>query len=185
MFLAALDNFKFLLAGPGVDSWVNYPGLELWKFANLFIFIVCAFLLHRRFGRPVREALRSRGEGIKRELERARLERDQAVEKLAEVEERLSRLDTEVKTIAEKARMEAQAERDRIAAMTEAEIVKIREQSQREIDATVKAARQELLAFAAQESVRLAEDILKKEMRADDDVRFTSARVQELGMPQA
>lgn len=186
MFFEVLDNFGFLLALPGVvESWVNYPGLELWKFLNLFIFIVVAFLLHRRFGRPVREALRSRGEGIKRELEKARLERDRAIEKLAEVEERLNRLDLEVKTIEERARIEAQAEKARIAAMTEAEILKIREQSQREIESSLKAARQELRTFAAEESVRLAEDILKKEMRADDDVRFTSVRVQELGRPEA
>ncbi len=184
MLGAAFYNLAFHWAD-GFDSWVNYPGLELWKFVNLFIFIVVAFLLHRRFGRPVREALRSRGEGIKRELELARAERDRAVEKLSEVEERLSLLNTEVTTIGEKATAEARAERERIAAMTDAEILKIREQSQREIEATLKAARLELRAFAAQESVRLAEDILKREMRADDDARFTNLRVQELGGREA
>lgn len=164
---------------------MNYPGLELWKFVNLALFIAAALLLHRRFGRPIREALRSRGEGIKHDLERARTERDQALRKLAEVEARLGSMDQEVKTISEKARVEAQAEKQRIAASTAAEIAKIREQGQREIEAAVKAARHELRAFAAQESVRLAETILKKEIRPDDDARLTGMRVQELGRREA
>ena len=184
MFLASLDNFGFFLA-EGLDTWLNYPGLELWKFVNLFIFILCLYAIHRWKGRPIRESLRSRGETIKRDLETARRERDSAIEKLAQVEERLSLLDAEVKTVAERAREEARAERERIASLTEIEIGKIREQSQREIEATVKAARHELRTFAAQESVRLAEEILKKEIQAEDDVRFTSVRVQELGRPPA
>ena len=167
------------------NAFVNYPGLELWKFVNLFIFIVALFLLHRQFGRPIREALRSRREGIKNELERARLERDEALGKLAEVEERLGRLDQEVASVAERARAEAEAERKRIAALTEVEIVKIREQSQREIEAAVKAARHDLRRFAAQESVRLAEGILAREMKAEDDARLTSITVQELGGREA
>jgi F-type H+-transporting ATPase subunit b len=164
-----------------LDAWVNYPGLELWKFVNLFVFILAALVLHRKFGRPVREALRSRGEGIKRELEKARADRDQAIAKLAQVEERLGRLDQEVSTVAAKARAEAEAEKRRIAANAEAEIQKIREQSQREIEAALKAAKHELRSFAAQESVRLAEGIIVKEMRLEDDVRLTGMRVEELG----
>lgn len=176
------NSFGFFWLLP---DWVNYPGLELWKFFNLFLFIALALLLHRRFGRPIREALRSRGEAIKNDLESARLERDEALRKLGEVESRLSRLDQEVAAVSEKARLEAETEAKRIAALTESEIVKIREQSQREIEAAVKAARQELQVFAAQESVRLAEGILTREMRAEDDARLTSVTVQELGGREA
>ena len=165
----------------GSSPWWNYPGLELWKFVNLLVFIVCALYLHRRFGRPIREALRTRGEGIKRELLRAREERDQAVAKLAEVESRFASLDAEVARVKEKARAEADAEKQRIAAATEQEIAKTREQAKREIEAAGKAARHELRRFAAEESVRLAEEILAREMKAEDDVRLTGLSVEELG----
>jgi F-type H+-transporting ATPase subunit b len=172
LFLTVSIILAFLLLTPDwLDAWVNYPGLELWKFVNLLIFIVCALLLHRRFGRPIRKALRARGEGIKRELERARDERDQALAKLVEVEARFANLDAEVATVNEKARIEAEAEKQRINLATEAEITKIREQAKREIESAGKAARQELRRFAAQESVRLAEEILEREMGADDDAR--------------
>jgi len=164
-----------------LDAWVNYPGLELWKFLNLLIFLVCALYLHRRFGRPVREALRARGERIKHDLAKAQQERDQALAKLAEVEARFADLDTEIASIKERAKVEGEAERQRIKRATEEEVSRIREQAKREIESAGKAARHELRKFAAAESVRLAEEILKVEIGSDDDARLTSKSVQELG----
>jgi F0F1-type ATP synthase membrane subunit b/b' len=140
-----------------IEPWVNYPGLELWKFVNLLAFIVCGFYLHRRFGRPIREALRSRSEGIKRELARAQEERDQALAKVAQIQLRFANLDAEVARIKEKARVEAEAEQARINVATEQEIAKIREHAKREIESAGKAARHALRVYAAMESVRIAE----------------------------
>jgi F-type H+-transporting ATPase subunit b len=164
-----------------VYPWWNYPGLELWKFVNLAIFIAAGFYLHRRFGRPIREALRARSEGIKRELQTAREERDLAFAKLAEVEARFEKLDAEVSAVREKALVEAAAEKARLQASTEAEIAKMREQAKREIESAGKVARHELRKFAAEESVRLAEEILEKEIRPEDDARLTTLTVNELG----
>jgi F-type H+-transporting ATPase subunit b len=171
----------FEFSDAGVYPWWNYPGLELWKFVNLAIFIACGLYLHRRFGRPIREALRARSEGIKRELQRAREERDQAFAKLAEVEARFEKLDAEVAAVREKAKAEADAEKERLRAATENEIAKMREQATREIESAGKTARHELRKFAAEESVRLAEEILEKEIRPEDDARLTSLTVNELG----
>lgn len=168
-----------------VDSWLNYPGLEAWRFFNLFVFIAVALYLHRRFGKPISEALRARGESIKRELERAREERDQALARLAEVEGRFANLDAEVAKVKEKTAAEAAAEQQRLSAATEEEIAKLREQAKREIESAGKSARHELRRFAADESVRLAEEILAKEIRPEDDVRLTSQSVQELGGTRA
>ena len=164
-----------------LDPWVNYPGLELWKFVNLLVFVACALYLHRRFGRPVREALRSRGERIKHDLAKAQEERDQALAKLAEVETRFADLDAEITAIKERARLEGEAERERIQLATEEEISKIREQAKREIEGAGKAARHELRRFAAKESVKLAEEILRIEISPDDDAKLTSKSVRELG----
>jgi F0F1-type ATP synthase membrane subunit b/b' len=180
--LLLLSILSFLHWIPdSLDPWLNYPGLELWKFVNLLVFVVCALYLHRRFGRPVREALRSRGERIKHELARAQEERDQAVAKLAEVETRFADLDAEITAIKERAKLEGDAERERIKLATEEEISRIREQAKREIESAGKAARHELRRFAATESVRLAEEMLKIEIGPDDDARLTSKSVRELG----
>ena len=181
MFLASSLITFFELSDAGVYPWWNYPGLELWKFVNLAIFIACGLYLHRRFGRPIREALRARSEGIKRELQRAREERDQALAKLAEVDARFEKLDAEVAAVKEKAKAEAEAEKARLTAATESEIAKLREQATREIESAGKAARHELRKFAAEESVRIAEEILEKEIMPEDDARLTSLTVNELG----
>jgi F-type H+-transporting ATPase subunit b len=172
----------FAFAADGSTPWWNYPGLELWKFFNLLVFIVIMrFLL----GRRLREALRSRSETIKRELQKAREEREQALAKLAEVESRFSRLDEEVAIIKAKSKAEAEAERERLSLATEKEIARIREQAAREIESVAKAAKHELRRFAAQESVRLAESILQQEIKPEDDVRLANLNVQELGRVQA
>jgi F0F1-type ATP synthase membrane subunit b/b' len=182
LFLISATTIEFLRGIPDwLDPWVNYPGLELWKFVNLLIFLGCALYLHRRFGRPIREALRARGERIKHELVSAQEEKDQALAKLAEVESRFAELDAEVARIEERAQAECQAERVRIDLATEEEISRIREQAKREIESAGKAARQELRRFAAMESVRLAEEILKKEISPEDDNRLTSLSLKSLG----
>jgi F0F1-type ATP synthase membrane subunit b/b' len=181
VFLTISTVIEFLSLGAESPPWWNYPGLELWKFVNLLIFIACALYLLRR---RIREGLRSRREEIKRELLTAREEKDRALAKLAEIEARFARLDEEVLQIKKKARAEADAANARISAATEAEIAKMREQSRREIESAGKAARLELRKFAAQESVRLAEEILKREMGPEDDARLTRLNVNELGRAQ-
>jgi F-type H+-transporting ATPase subunit b len=179
--LLFLNTFAFNFVPVWLEPWLDYPGLELWKFVNLAVFCLSALYLHRRFGRPIREALRSRSEGIKRELETARQERDEALAKLSEVEILVSNLDLEVAKISESASLEAEAEKRRLGLAMDQEVAKIREQARREIESAGKIARHNLRRFAATESVRLAEEILKREMRPDDDARLADLSVQQLG----
>src|SRR5205807_160581 len=100
-------------------KWWDYSGFELWKFVNLFIFVgALVYILVRKA--KLGDAFRARREGIKAELEKARAERDAALAKLKEVEERLAGLDSQVTTIKEKSKAEAAEERERIAHSTEA-----------------------------------------------------------------
>jgi F-type H+-transporting ATPase subunit b len=162
-------------------DYLNYPGLEVWKFLNLALFVVAAIYLHRRFGRPISEALRARGEGIKRDLQLALQEKDQALAKLAEIEAKIKRMDSEVLTIREQAKLEAEAERERIKVATESEITKLRQQAQREIDSAAKAAVQELRQFAAQQSIALAEESIRRDLRPEDDKVIIGLNVEQLG----
>src|SRR5205823_14738459 len=93
--------------------WWDYPGFELWKFVNLAIFVIALVVALRKFfGVP--EMFRNRKESIRAELEKARTERDAALVKLKEVEERLASLDSQVATIKERSMTEAREERERI-----------------------------------------------------------------------
>lgn len=169
----------FLLPGEGSASpWWDYPGLELWKFVNLGIFVLALLYFVKR---PLSDAFRSRRETIRRELAEAQQERDLALSKLAAVEERLRGLDSEVAALQEQSKLQAEGERERIAQETEREIATLRAQAQREIESAGKLARHELRRFAAQQSVRRAEEIVRREIRVDDDTRLIEKNVQQLG----
>jgi F-type H+-transporting ATPase subunit b len=167
-----------LAGGEGEPAWYNYPGWEAWKFFNLILFFGILFYFLRR---PISESLVARREAIRRELIKAQAERDEALAKLGEVEARLARLDAEVESVRAQAQREAAEERERIARSTDEEMRKLREQARREIESTGKAARQELRKYAADQSVRLAEELIGRNIRAEDDARLMGEYVEGLG----
>ncbi len=181
MFLSlVISNILFALAAAEETRWWDYPGFELWKFVNLGIFVLAlVYILTRKV--KIGEAFRARREDIRRALARAQQERDAALAKLKEVEERLARLDSEVGTINEQSKREAAEERERIARSTETEIAKLGEQAQREIERAGKTARHELRRYTAEQSVRLAEEMIRREMKPEDDARLITRNIEELG----
>jgi F-type H+-transporting ATPase subunit b len=177
MFANLITNM-FALAQGEAAPWWNIPSFEVWRWVNLIIFVGLFIYILRR---PVSEAMRARREGIRRDLMRAQEERNAALAKLEEVEARLVRLDVEVASLHEQSQKEAADERERIRRSTEEETQKLREQAQREIESAGKAARQELREFAAEQSVRLAEEMIRRDIKPADDARLVSLRVEELG----
>ena len=167
----------FALAA-GDTPWYNIPGFEAWKILNLLLFVGLMVYLLRR---PVSEALRSRREGIRRDLMRAQEERDAALAKLQEVDARLARLDEEVAALHAQAQREAAEERQRIERSTVEDTRKLREQAQREIESASKVARQELRRFTAEQTVQLAEGIIRRDLRPEDDRRLMNDYVEDLG----
>ena len=148
------------------------------RLVNLLLFVGFMIYILRR---PIREAFRSRQESIRHELLRAEEERAAAAAKLEEVEGRLARLNEEVEVIRAQARKEAAEERARVERAAEEEIKKIREQARREIESVGKAARAELRTFTAEQSVRLAEEMIRRDIRPEDDAHLAREYVEELG----
>jgi F0F1-type ATP synthase membrane subunit b/b' len=145
---------------------------------NLFIFAAAlVYLLKPRLAKAFKE----RKATIQQTLAQAQAERDEALARLAEVEARLARLDQEVAAIQENSKLEAQAERDRIAREAEQDSLKLREQAQRDISGAVKVAKHELRVFAAQQSVQLAEELIRRDINADDDSKLIKLNVEQLG----
>jgi F0F1-type ATP synthase membrane subunit b/b' len=177
MFTALITNMFAFVEGESAPWW-NVPSFEVWRFVNLFIFIGLFIYILRR---PVSEAMRARREGIRRDLMRAQEERNAALAKLAEVEARLARLDAEVASVREQTKKEAAEEGERIRISTEEETRKLRIQAQREIESAGKVARQELREFAAEQSVRLAEEMIRLDIKPEDDARLVGLRIEELG----
>jgi F-type H+-transporting ATPase subunit b len=167
----------FLLASEGWMEWLNYPGLELWKFLNLAIFTAAGIYVLRR---PISQALVGRRESIKQEIVAAQNERDQALARIAEADNLLSRLDDDVRTVREQTEQEAKSERQRLAEATERELEKLRQQAQREMETADKLARKDLRKYLAQRSVELARGTIRSQMRPEDDTHLIKENIGEL-----
>jgi len=158
-------------------EWYNYPGLELWKFANLAIFTGLLIYILRK---PISQALQSRRGAIQQELITAQNERDQALARVAEADSMLSGLDDDVRKVQEQAREEVTSERQRITASTEREIEKLKQQAQREMETADKLARKELREFLAEKSVQMARESIRTQIRPEDDTALIRENIGEL-----
>lgn len=160
------------------DPYLNFPGFEAWRFINLVIFLIILISLLRK---PLSAAFKTKREQIRAELIRAEEERRAAEARLVETEAKLARLETERQTVITRAQAEAEAEKRRIAEQTEFEIAKLREQTENEIARTAKQARAELRRLSADETVRLAEEIIKEKINPQTDARLVKTNIQSIG----
>lgn len=152
----------------------------LWRVINLLTFVlVIIWILRSKV--KIGQVFDRRAALIVKDLEEARREKQEAHERLQEVESRLAALDTEVAQIRAEAQHEAarEAERIRQSATTDAE--KIRQTASREIEGAMKAARSELRAFVAEQSVALAEQSIRRQLRPEDNKRMLDKYIEDLG----
>lgn len=127
------------------------------------------------------DAFKARREAIRAELIKAKEERDAALARLAEIEARLSKADMEAAQIREQSQREADMEAQRIAEQTQADIEKMRENARREIVAAAANARRELKQYSAEESIRLAEEMVRQNLRGAEADRLVRASIESLG----
>jgi F-type H+-transporting ATPase subunit b len=151
---------------------------ELFEYLN-FAILAGAVLFFLAKNLP--KTFRQNRENIQHQLTDARTATQQANERLAAIEQRLSRLDGEIAAISQQAEKESVADEARIKASIEAERVRIVEATAKDIAAASSAAQRELKRFAAGLAVdRAAQRIVLTE---DDDRallrEFTSSLTQQ------
>jgi ATP synthase F0 subunit b len=151
-----------------------------WRPLNLLIFLAFLIYLLRNKIR-IGEVFDKRAAGIRKELEEAHTARAEAEQKLAEVEARLNKLDEEVAEIKAEAERDSAREMDRIMKAAAADAEKIGQTAQREIEGSVKAAKSDLRAFVAEQSANLAQSMIQREMKPDDNSRLIGKYIDELG----
>lgn len=160
------------------ETYLNYPGFEAWKFFNLFVFVGILVYFIRK---PLGDSFKQRREAIRVDLVEAQKQRDAATAKLEEAETRLQKLDTEAAQIKEKSLREAEAEAVRITEQTQTDVAKLRENATREVASATQNAKQELKKYSAEESIKLAEDIIRKNMNTEDANRLVTTSINGLG----
>ena len=123
----------------------------------------------------VPKMLRNRSEKLQQDLVGARIATDEANRRLAEVEARLQRLDSEIGTIRQQVEQEAAHDEQRIHAAMESERERIVASAEHEIAAAQAAAQRDLKKFAADLAIDHA--MRKMQLSADTD----RALIREFG----
>lgn len=113
---------------------------------------------------------RSRNQAIQRGITEARAASEDAKRRLADIETRLSKLDSEVAHIRSDAEKEAAAEEIRIRATAEADVKRILESAEQEIDAAARQATRDLKSVAAGLAVDLAARKLQVDKSTDESL---------------
>lgn len=167
----------FLAAERAEASGLMNPAL--WRVINFLVFvIILVYILRNKIG--IGQIFGNRAGSIASKLEQAARDKREAQERLAELEARLARLDQDVAQIRAEAERESAREAERIREAAEADAEKIRQAAQREIEGAMKAARNELRAFVAEQSIGLAERIISREIKPEDNTAMLNRFVDNL-----
>jgi F-type H+-transporting ATPase subunit b len=159
------ENEK-LKHSPSVQWVARKAGMTVHQ-VHLLMFVVnfsiIVFLIYWFTRKSVPAALRSRTESIQRALEEGRAASADANRRLAEIEARLSKLDTEIASMQAQSEKEAEAEEARIKQAAEEDIRKVVQAAEQEIASAAKQARRELASHTADLAVALA----RKQIQVD------------------
>jgi F-type H+-transporting ATPase subunit b len=131
--------------------------------------------------KPFKNGLANRSKNIEAALAEAKRIKDEAEAKFAEYDRKLAKADQEVQGLAKAIKEEALLERDRILAEANALSARIREEAGRTAEQEIARARDLLQQEAAATALKLAEELLVKNLSKDDQARLIDDYVQKVG----
>lgn len=140
-----------------------------WPVANFIIFIGALYYF---FNKPFAEYLAGRSSTIRKDLVEAAALKSTATAQLAAIEQKLQALPGELNALRTRGAEDIKAEEQRIAAQAAADRERLLEQTRKEIDLQVRLAKKEILDHAADLSVQLATERIKKEVTPADQDRL-------------
>ena len=150
----------------------------LWPLANFVIF--CGVIYY--FGNKVFTTyLADRSAAIRKDLVEAAALKSSANEQLAQIDQKLKALPGEIEALKKRGAEEIVAEEQRIAAAATADRDRLLEQTRREIELQVRLAKKEILEHAADLSVQLATERIKKEATPEDQARLVDQYLGQVG----
>jgi len=162
---------------PALWLFAGSDTLMISKAVNLIIFLGLLYFLVRK---PARRFFTTRLAEVRATLQQAAKEKEAAAAKMADLDARLGRLDTELAEIKSQSQREAEAERERLRAEAERDAEKIRATARREIESAKQIAMSELREFAATQAVDLAEQMIRRELKPEDDARLVARMGEEM-----
>jgi F-type H+-transporting ATPase subunit b len=148
-----------------------------WPVANFIIFLG---ILYYYLNKPFKEYLAGRSSTIRKDLLEAAELRANANAQLAAIEQKLQALPRELDVLRRRGAEEIESEEHRIALAAAADRDRMLEQTRREIELQVRIAKKEILDHAADLSVQLATERIKKEVTPADQDRLVDRYLSQV-----
>ena len=143
-------------------------------------FVVWLGIMSRILGKPLTQMVRDRHDRIKTDLEEAKKLREGAQAMLLEYTKKVENVDVEINALLEQIRKEAEAEKARIIAAAEEQAQRLKLDAEKQIAAEIERARLELKRGVAEAAVAAAEQLLQKQIGADDQRKMAEKYVANL-----
>lgn len=148
-----------------------------WPVANFIIFVGVIYYFANQ---PLKEYLATRSSAIRKDLVEAAALKATATAQLATIEQKLQALPGELTSLRARGAEDIKAEEARIAAAAAADRERLLEQTRREIDLQVRLAKKEILEHAADLSVQLATERIRKEVTPADQARLVDRYLDQV-----
>jgi F-type H+-transporting ATPase subunit b len=159
----------------------EHAGASPWDLAGKLVnFGLLAGTLVYLLRRPMSTYLADRGVQVRRDLEQARQMKEDATRQIAEIEAKLAQLPSELDTLRTRGREEIAAEEARINDAAEAERARLLDQTRREIDQQLRIARRDLIAHAADLSIQVARNRIRREITDADQQRLVERYLDQV-----
>jgi F0F1-type ATP synthase membrane subunit b/b' len=156
------------------------PGMGV-PYAVMVLNTAVLFLLFYHYGRrPLREALRKRGEGIMRGMSEAGKMKEEAALRLQEYRDKLAHLDDEIERVKRELREAGEAERERVLREAREKQKRIERDARLVIESELKAAREQLAADAVRSATRAAAALLESQVTATDHDRLGQEYIEAI-----
>ena len=136
-----------------------------WRAMNFLLLVGVLFFLLRK---PVAQGLEARRQGIKDQLADLERQKQEAEKELATYQEKMARLDDEVKKIVAEYVQEGEALKAKIIEGAQVAAERLQEQAKKNIEHEFQKAREELKAEMAEQAVAMAEELIQKNINDDD-----------------
>jgi F-type H+-transporting ATPase subunit b len=165
-----------LYAAGGGDS--GSPLMDfIWKTLNITVLVAIIYKFARK---PVASALNSTAQSAKQVVDDARIAEEKITSELSGMRIQISALEKEAVEMVASAKKDAENEKARIIEEGRQELVRMKEQARFTLEQERRKAEDVLRNWIAEESVRLAEGKLKKEMNQKYQAKMVTDYMNQL-----
>jgi F-type H+-transporting ATPase subunit b len=171
-------------SGVGTEhAGASHEGEPFWKTgARIFNFAILAGVLVYFLRSPFKAFLEARSAQIRSALVNAARMRQEAAERIAEVERRMRALPDDLEALKERGHGDIAAEQKRIREVAEAERRRLLEQARRQIDLRLRIAERELTSHAADRLVAIAAERIRKTINEQDQIRLVERYLSQVSV---